>query len=134
MSELTRTITALTLASTLSVAMIAGGATAAAGAAAQDEFYVATTGSDTTGDGSAGSPWATIQMARDHVEASGLNDDMTGDIDVLVAAGDYYVDETIAFDDEDSGSNGHTINYRNKDDVGSARFIGGEEITGWTQY
>jgi hypothetical protein len=126
-------MTAIAIACSMSAAMVLGGATAAS-ATTQNEFYVATTGSDSTGNGSAASPWATIQKARDHIEANGLNDAMTGDINVYVGAGDYYVSDTIAFDDEDSGSNGHSINYRNLDAVGSARFIGGERVTGWTQY
>ena len=33
-------------------------------------FYVATTGSDSTGDGSSGNPWATLQHAWDHLAAT----------------------------------------------------------------
>lgn len=37
---------------------------------ADTTYYVATTGSDTTGDGSAGNPWLTIQYAYDYVCAT----------------------------------------------------------------
>ncbi|WP_054023572.1 right-handed parallel beta-helix repeat-containing protein [Bacillus sp. FJAT-28004] len=103
-------------------------------AAVQNSFYVSTAGSDTTGDGSLGSPWATIQKARDYIRTNGLNTNMTGDIDVYIAAGDYYVDSTITFNESDSGSNGYSIKYKNKDEVGSAHFIGGQPITNWTQH
>jgi hypothetical protein len=133
MSASSRTI-AFALACALGAGLVASFGIAPANAAIQAEFHVSPTGSDTTGTGSTASPWATIEHARDYIESNGLNDNMTGDIDVLVAAGDYYVDETIAFDEADSGSNGFSVNYRNQDAVGSAHFIGGEEITGWTQH
>jgi len=47
---------------------------------AADTYYVATTGSDATGDGSAGNPWATIQYAIDQTTS--------GDT-INVAAGTY---------------------------------------------
>ncbi len=37
-------------------------------ASAQSTFYVATSGSDSTGDGSSGNPWATIEFAVDQVQ------------------------------------------------------------------
>ena len=49
--------------------------------AAAETYYVATTGSDTTGDGSAGNPWATIQYA--------INQSSSGDT-VTVEEGTYY--------------------------------------------
>ncbi|MDQ0874649.1 hypothetical protein QFZ77_003308 [Paenibacillus sp. V4I3] len=103
-------------------------------AAVQDTFYVSTIGNDITGDGSSGNPWATIEKARDYIRTNSLNTNMTGDIVVNVAAGDYYVSSTIQFTDADSGSNGFNIIYKNKDAVGSAQFIGGQPITGWSQH
>lgn len=47
---------------------------------AAGNYYVATTGSNTTGDGSAGNPWATISYAIDHVP-----DDST----IIVKPGQY---------------------------------------------
>lgn len=43
------------------------------GLTATRDFYVATTGNDTTGDGSSGSPWATINHAVQSVLAMDLN-------------------------------------------------------------
>ena len=57
-------------------------------AMAQTTWYVATTGSDTTGDGSSGNPWATIQHA---VDDGGVADGDT----IRVAAGIYNENVTI---------------------------------------
>ena len=108
--------------------------TAQPAVAAPTNFYVSTTGSDTTGNGSLASPWATIGKARDYIRTNGLNTSMTDDIIVNVAAGNYYVSSTISFTGADSGSNGHSIIYKNKDAVGSAHFIGGAQVTGWSVY
>jgi hypothetical protein len=55
--------------------------------AANLDLYVATTGNDTTGDGSSGAPWLTIQKAIDHV-ANTL--DLAGfNVTILVADGTY---------------------------------------------
>ncbi|MBO9605776.1 MAG: discoidin domain-containing protein [Paenibacillaceae bacterium] len=94
----------------------------------QAEFFVSPSGSDTA-DGSYDHPFATLQAARDAVRL--INDNMTGDIYVFVAAGNYYVDETITFDERDSGTNGFDVIYRNLDGLGTAKFIGGNKITGW---
>jgi len=61
----------------LSLVLLALGSTAAS---AQGTFYVATTGSDATGDGSIGSPWRTIRKALDNVPDGSL---------VLVRPGTY---------------------------------------------
>ena len=92
-------------------------------------IYVETDGNDVTGDGSEENPFATIDRAREEVQK--YNDDMTGDIEVLVGAGRYYIDEAIAFDENDSASNGRQIIYKSADGVGQAEIIGGREITGW---
>jgi hypothetical protein len=50
-------------------------------------YYVATTGSDTTGTGTVGNPWATIQHAYNYVVA---NDDLGGQtVSIQLAAGTY---------------------------------------------
>ena len=91
----------------------------------QAEFFVSPEGSDKN-DGSYGHPFATLEAARDAVRK--INDDMTGDIYVFIDGGNYYVDETIVFDEQDSGTNGHKIVYRNLDEVASASFIGGKQV------
>lgn len=110
----------------------AGGLVLAPPAAAVVEYYVSPTGSDTTGDGSAASPWATIQKARDSIRGELAG--MASDIIVNIAPGDYYQASTVAFTEADSGRNGFNVVYRSSGAVGSARFFGGQPVTGWTQY
>ena len=97
-------------------------------AAVQQEFYVAVNGSDSN-SGSKESPFATVERARRAVDE--VNDDMTGDIIVNIGAGDYYLEDTVTFGPEDSGTNGYEVIYRSADGAGKANLIGGERITGW---
>lgn len=91
----------------------------------QAEFFVSPTGSDEN-PGTYERPFATLTAARDAVRK--INSSMTGDIYVFLAAGDYYIDETIRFDERDSGANGHRIIYRNLDGLGTANLIGGRKV------
>ena len=78
-------------------------------AAAQPTFYVAPGGSDAN-PGTEAKPFATLEKARQAVRA--INKDMTGDIVVVLRGGVYRIDNTVAFDAEDSGANGHNVIYR----------------------
>ena len=121
----------LALSAAMATGMLAGMIPAGASAAPaeegniQAEFFVSPEGSDKN-DGSYEHPFATLEAARDAVRK--INDDMTGDIYVFIDGGNYYVDETIVFDEQDSGTNGHKIVYRNLDEVASASFIGGKQV------
>ncbi|NUT46559.1 MAG: right-handed parallel beta-helix repeat-containing protein, partial [Saccharothrix sp.] len=114
------------------VATAAAVAVAPPAAAAVTNFHVATTGSDTTGDGTAAHPWRTVQKARDSIRA--LLPAMTADIRVNLAPGDYSQTSTIEFTDADSGRNGHDVVYRSKGGTGSAHLVGGTQATGWSPY
>ena len=72
------------------------------------EVYVSTTGNDDTGDGSQGKPFATIEKAKEHVRT--LDKD-SGDIVVKIAGGLYELEDTIVFDENDSGNENCTIYY-----------------------
>jgi hypothetical protein len=100
----------------------------------QHAFYISPDGNDFAGDGSLANPWNTLQKARDHIRENRLNVNMTGDILVYVRAGKYYVSNTIEFSGVDSGSNGFNVIYKNYDALGTAEFIGGERVSGWSQY
>ncbi|MBB5803383.1 hypothetical protein F4560_003151 [Saccharothrix ecbatanensis] len=93
-------------------------------------YYVSTTGSDSTGDGSSAKPWASIQKARDSVR--GQLAGMSSDINVNIAPGDYHQSSTVNFTDADSGRNGFDVVYRSSGGLGSARVIGGQKVTGWS--
>ncbi|WP_152392023.1 chitobiase/beta-hexosaminidase C-terminal domain-containing protein [Paenibacillus guangzhouensis] len=95
----------------------------------QAQFYVAVNGNDSN-DGSQSRPFATLDRAKKAVAA--MNGNMIGNIIVNIGAGDYFLDNTMEFNEKDSGSNGYEVIYRSADGVGAANFIGGDEITGWT--
>ncbi|MFC4777087.1 carbohydrate-binding protein [Paenibacillus sp. GCM10023252] len=100
-----------------------------AAAAGVTELFVATTGSDTTGDGSMDRPYATVQKAKEVVRE--LTSAMTSDITVQLRGGKYYQDSRLSWNEEDSGRNGHQVIYKSY--VGeTAEIVGGKPITGWT--
>ena len=75
-------------------------------------IYVATTGSDETGDGSAHAPYATVARAKEHVRTLKKSG---GDIVVEIADGFYSLGETLVFDENDSGSKNARVIYRAAD-------------------
>jgi parallel beta-helix repeat protein len=90
-------------------------------------YYVSPDGNDTN-PGTFAQPFATIEKARDTIRALTLPD---GGITVWVRGGTYYVDQSIVFDDTDSGEPNKLIVYKayqHEEPV----FCGGKEITGWT--
>ncbi len=99
----------------------------------QAEFWVSPNGKDTNA-GTQATPFKTIQKARDAVRA--VNDNMTGDIVVNIAKGRYYLDETITFTNEDSGTNGFDVVYKYAagDLPGAPQIIGGRYATKWINY
>ncbi len=88
-------------------------------------LYVSTDGRD-NGDGTEQNPFQTIEQARDAVRTL---DKTKGDIVVKIAGGTYYLDNTIAFTEADSGNENCTIYYEAVD--GERPVIsGGEKVTG----
>lgn len=92
----------------------------------QAEIFVTVYGSDIEGDGTREKPYATVTKARDKVRE--INSNMTGNIVVHIGAGDYYLNDTIKFGVNDSGTNGYNIIYRSSDGLGTARLIGGVKL------
>lgn len=126
-----------TLGMTLAIGLIVSGGVLAspqvpsAAAATQATFYVSPNGSDSNSGLSSGSAFATIDRARQEVRT--INSNMTGDIVVNIAAGDYFVSNTIVFDQADKGTNGFKITYVASGGPGTANLIGGKKVTGsWT--
>jgi hypothetical protein len=97
-------------------------------AGARGELYVSPDGNDAN-PGTRTQPLRTLQGARDRVR----NMDKNGPQDVLVLfkAGDYFIDNTVRFGREDSGSSGSRVIYKNWGEKGSAHFIGGRALTAW---
>ena len=77
---------------------------------AHTSVYVSPTGSDTTGKGSKGKPFATVERARDYIRT--LSKTQKGGVAVYLRDGEYQVDKAIQFTPADSGSAGAPIVYR----------------------
>ncbi len=95
--------------------------------AAQAEYYVSPSGSDKN-PGTKAKPFQTIAHARDSVAK--INGKMTGDIVVYLARGTYVISESVVFDANDSGTNGHKVIY--KAAAGETPIVsGGKAIKNW---
>jgi len=97
-------------------------------AGARGELYVSPDGNNGS-PGTRSQPLRTLRGARDRVRKM----DKTGlqDVLVLFKAGDYFIENTVRFGREDSGSSGSRVIYKNWDEKGSANLIGGRAITAW---
>ena len=99
-----------------------------AGPVSAREFFVSPAGSDRNG-GTKEKPFATLERARDAVRGlikQGLKDDVT----VHVAAGTFFLSETLKFGAEDSGTDEFAVSYASA--AGEEPVIsGGRRITGW---
>lgn len=95
---------------------------------AQERVYHVSTGGDDSNPGTEARPFKTLAKARDMART--MNRNMTQDIVVYLRAGTYQIDQTLLFDDRDSGTNGHNIIYRSY--PGEKAFVcGGKRIVGW---
>lgn len=95
------------------------------------EFYVSKSGSDSA-DGSKNSPFLTLNKAKQ--AAADISANMTGDIVINIAGGEYFISETENFAPENSGKNGYNIVYRgNGTDNNPTVISGGKQVTGWTK-
>ena len=91
------------------------------------EFHVSPTGSDKN-PGTKAKPFQTIAHARDSVAK--INSKMTGDIVVYLGGGTYEISESVVFDANDSGTNGHKVIY--KAAAGQTPIVsGGKAIKKW---
>ena len=73
------------------------------------EFYVSVNGNNFNSGSSKSEPLATLEKAKEKVAA--INDEMTSDIVVYLMGGTYFLDETLTFTSEDSGTNGYQVRY-----------------------
>ncbi|MBD3322456.1 MAG: hypothetical protein GF350_15245 [Chitinivibrionales bacterium] len=88
-------------------------------------IYVSPNGNDNGGNGSSSSPYATLTKARDVLRASTDTDKM-----VLIRGGDYFLDTPLQLTEQDGGSSGHPVVWKNADGE-EPRIFGGQRITGW---
>ncbi|MFD2611625.1 carbohydrate-binding protein [Paenibacillus gansuensis] len=117
------------LTATIVCGYIGVGVPQSAKAAAAIDIYISPSGDDNTGDGTLAHPFKTITKAREFVRPLLLN--MTADIHVYLRGGDYELESSIVFNENDSGMNGHQViyeNYPNETPV----IYGGQKVTGWS--
>ena len=93
-------------------------------------FYVSPEGSD-SGNGSIGSPFRTIEAARDAVRE--CNSNMKSDITVYLRGGDYRITEPVVFDTRDSATNGYKITYAAYENEVPV-INGATKVTGWKKH
>lgn len=103
-------------------------ATAADEAAEAVKLYVDTNHGDDSNVGTLGAPFQTLQAAQAAVR--GLNDNMTSDIFVYLRGGNYTFEETMVFDESDSGTNGYEVIYTSYPGE-MATLHAGEQIVNW---
>ena len=85
---------------------------------------------DDSNTGTDAAPFATLDRARRAVRA--INRSMSSDINVYLHGGKYELAQTISFDQNDSGTNGFHVIYRNN--PGEVPVIsGGRRIVDWTR-
>lgn len=92
------------------------------------EFFVATNGNDSTGDGSIKKPFATVGAARDALRAL-IADELLpqGEVFVNIRGGEYNVTAATTFSGADSAPEGTTITYRSYPGE-TATFVGSTKI------
>lgn len=78
---------------------------------ASAKLYVAPNGNDSN-DGSEGSPFATVQKAKDTIKSMNASNSLPeGGVTVYLRGGTYYMEEGMTFTKEDSGKEGSLITY-----------------------
>lgn len=100
-------------------------------ASSTTEIFVDAVSGKDSNSGTIGSPLKTVSAARDKVRA--LTKAQTGDIIVYLREGIYFQEETLKFNEKDSGQNGFDVVYKAYDNE-KVVISGGKEITGWHLY
>ena len=107
---------------------------------AKTTFFVATNGNDAWSGKLAApnasntdGPFATLARARDAVRELRKKQAPSQPITVMVRGGKYYLEETLAFGPEDSGSREFPITYKAYPEE-KPILSGGKKVTGWKPY
>ena len=90
-------------------------------------IYVSLNGSDKNA-GTKEKPFETIQRAREEVRKIKSNRMPEGGIAVYLRSGKYFINDTISFDKDDSGTDGSPVVYRSYPGE-EVRIIGGRQVT-----
>ncbi|MFC4598767.1 carbohydrate-binding protein [Cohnella hongkongensis] len=95
------------------------------------DYYVSPEGSDGN-PGTLAEPFLTVAKARDTVRQQ-IAGGMTRDWTVMLRGGEYRLEETLAFNEDDSGRDGYRVVYRNYPGEEPV-IVGGTRLTGWEPY
>lgn len=99
--------------------------------AAPTDFYVSPTGNDAA-VGTQAAPFRTIARAQEAVRAVAAG--MQRDLVVHLAAGEYRLQQPLAFTAADSGRHGFRVVYRSDAGPGQTRLLGSQVLQGWQPY
>ncbi|MBL7649535.1 MAG: right-handed parallel beta-helix repeat-containing protein [Candidatus Hydrogenedentes bacterium] len=105
--------------------------TIASARAASDRILVVAPDGDDGASGTLEAPFATLTRARDAVRA--LKAQGEGGVTVYLRGGDYHLSEPVVFGEEDSGSEGAPVTYRNYEDE-TPVLAGGIPVTAWQPF
>jgi hypothetical protein len=112
-------------------ALMLAGCASTPGLNAERAVYVSPGGDDGAA-GSRAAPFRTLFRAQ--TAARELARNMSADVSVNVAAGEYRLDKPLQFTPADSGTNGFRVIYRSAEGPGKARLLGSVPLKGWQPY
>ncbi|MBD3322271.1 MAG: hypothetical protein GF350_14320, partial [Chitinivibrionales bacterium] len=98
----------------------------AAGLSYAVTYYVSPTGDDGAAGTTEAAPFKTLHYTRDQLRGS---DDAQKE--VIMLEGDYFLETTLTFTEEDGGTEQNPVVWKAKDGA-EVRIFGGTRITGWT--
>jgi len=77
--------------------------------------------------------WQPCSAQGAQLKARTLNQNMSQDVEIILAGGTYQLSSPLELDAADSGTNGHNVIWRAANPADPPIFSGGERITGWQQ-
>lgn len=98
----------------------------------QTNIYASYNGPDTN-DGLTIGTAVNLQKAKDIVRSIISSGPLTSDIIVNILPGEHILNQTLVFDSNDSGNNGHYVIYKAYNG-GEPEISGGQKITGWSPH
>ncbi|TPD66967.1 hypothetical protein [Flavobacterium microcysteis] len=96
----------------------------------QTNIYASPNGPNTN-DGLSVGTAVNLQKAKDIARTIISNGPLTGDVIINILPGEHILNQTLVFDSNDSGNNGHYVIYKSYSSE-SPLISGGQKITGWS--
>lgn len=113
------------------IAVMLAGCASVPGVRSEQAVYVSPGGDDGAA-GTRAAPFRTLSRAQAAARERIRN--MSADVSVNVAAGEYRLDKPLQFTPADSGTNGFRVVYRSAEGPGKARLLGSVPLKGWQPY